>query len=594
MIAVLTNFIWRLVSLSWLTGPIFDKELRVSARRKRNYWLRFIYLALLTLFLVLIWTDQVRSYGHAVNRIARMAEAGRQIIAVVVWFQFIAIQLIAIITLSTSISDEIQHRTLGVLMTTPINSTQIVLGKLFSRLLQLILLLAISLPVLAIVRVFGGVPWNYLISSLVMTLTVATFVGSLSLFYSILTRRAYHVIIMTFISLGFLFLLLPYLVGALYHVITGDWPDPALTNLIFYANPYLAFAANTETMLYQRGFGPFTISWPLHCAILLAAAAVILLFCVLLVRKVALRQAVGQTSSSARKRRRKKHQLESAQSDQPTGSIRRIYGSPTIWKELRTPMFRRHKVASIVIASITLLLLFTTYLLFANHNDLNSQDVQGIYIIIFMVLGCLFTIILPATSITSEKEARSWPLLLATTLTDTQILCGKFIGALRRCLPIWLLLFGHLILFTSLGFIHPIAIFHIAITISWLVFFLCCTGLYFSARFKHTTTAVIMNFVLPAVIWMLVPFLLAVTSEIRRTGYDGFKAYLDTNPFVHVGVVIQKTVSSRRSLGDYYWPTGKRTIVDSTYWMLTCAFVYIVIGLLFAWRAKCRLRRNVF
>ena len=34
-----------LLRLSWLTGPIFDKELRVSSRRRRNYVLRFVYVA---------------------------------------------------------------------------------------------------------------------------------------------------------------------------------------------------------------------------------------------------------------------------------------------------------------------------------------------------------------------------------------------------------------------------------------------------------------------------------------------------------------------------------------------------------------------
>jgi len=592
MIAVLTNFIWRILSLSWLTGPIFDKELRVSSRRKRNYWLRFIYLALLTLFLVLIWTEVVRLSGSPLHRASRMAEAGRRIIMTIVWFQFIAIQLIAIIILSTSISDEIQHRTLGVLMTTPINSTQIVLGKLFSRLLQLILLLAISLPVLAIVRVFGGVPWNYLISSLCLTLTVATFVGSLSLFYSILTRKAYLVIIMAFLSVGFLFMLLPFLTAGIWNAVTGDLPDK-FTNIILYPNPYYAFAANTETMLYQRGFGPGKFLWPLHCAILLAGVALILLFCVLMVRRVALRQAVGQVGSARRKRRRKNHRLESAAEYQPTSRIRRVYGSPTIWKELRAPLFRRHKVASIIIASITLILLLITYLLFANENNLNEEGCQGMYIIIFMILGCLFTIILPATSITSEKEARSWPLLLATTLTDTQILFGKFIGALRRCMPIWLLLFGHLLLFTFLGYIHFLAIIHIAIVISWLVFFLCCTGLYFSVRFRRTTTAVVMNFVLPVVIWMLMPFLLAVFHNISRGNNDLLTLYIDTNPFVHVVVVIDGTVGESNP-DNYSWPTDSRDIVESTYWMLTCALVYVLVGLAFALRARSRLRQNLF
>ncbi len=48
------NSLRNLLSLSWLIGPIFDKELRVSSRRRRNYVLRFIYLVFLTSVLVLV------------------------------------------------------------------------------------------------------------------------------------------------------------------------------------------------------------------------------------------------------------------------------------------------------------------------------------------------------------------------------------------------------------------------------------------------------------------------------------------------------------------------------------------------------------
>ena len=188
--AALFNFVVRLVSLSWLTGPIFDKELRVSSRRRRNYVLRFAYLVLLTILLVMFWVMAVPSGQSGLYQSSRMAEAGQIVIACIVWFQFGVTQILAGIMLSTSISDEIYHKTLGLLMTTPISSFQVVVGKLLSKLLQLLLLMAISLPLLAIVRVFGGVPWGFIVSGLCLTLTSVLFVGSLSLFFSIFSRKA--------------------------------------------------------------------------------------------------------------------------------------------------------------------------------------------------------------------------------------------------------------------------------------------------------------------------------------------------------------------------------------------------------------------
>jgi ABC-type transport system involved in multi-copper enzyme maturation permease subunit len=514
----------------------------------------------------------------------------------IVWFQFYATQFIAIIMLSTSISDEIYSRTLGLLMTTPINSFQIVMGKLFSKLLQLVLLLAISLPLLAIVRVFGGVPWRYVLSSLCITLTAVIFAGSLSLFFSIFSRKAYVVIIMTILTFGVIFALIPLLTVMTWQTADLDRTISAktLVPLLFHPNPYAMIIANTEMMFNPRSVGRMFLSWPLHCGIMLAASAAVLSLSVIRVRKVALRQATGQLDTfRRRRRRRRKSSPQAAVSEESTRPIRRIYGSPAIWRELRTPLFQRHKMAAFVIIAISLLVLFATYGLWASENGLDHDEVHMLYVSIFVGLGMLFAIVLPATTITSEKEARSWPLLLATTLGDWQILFAKFVGVLRRCLPIWLFLFGHLILFAFVGYIHPVAIPQMAILVAWIIVFLSCTGIYFSSRFKRTTTAVIMNFALAAAIWALVPFLLALIVDLADFDDDWVELYVDTNPFVHAIAVVEGTMDEH--IADYDW-VGFRSldVFESTCWMLFCMLGYTCIGFLFAWRAKCRLRRNIF
>ncbi len=131
----------------------------------------------------------------------------------------------------------------------------------------------------------------------------------------------------------------------------------------------------------------------------------------------------------------------------------------------------------------------------------------------FTVIGSVFTIVLSATSITSEKETRSWPILLATSMDDWYILLGKAIGVFRRCFPIWLLMAGHIFLYILLKYIHPVAIFHMPIFITGLVVFLTGTGLYFSARFRRTTSAVVANFALALVLWAVVPVILGLVSQ---------------------------------------------------------------------------------
>jgi ABC-type transport system involved in multi-copper enzyme maturation permease subunit len=604
MTAVLYNFILKVLSPLRLTGPIFDKELRVSSRRRRNYVLRFAYLALLTAFLALVWIEAMGQSGSAVYRISRMAEAGKFIIVSMVWFQFCATQFLAVILLSNSISDEIYHRTLGLLMTTPISSFQIVIGKLFSKLLQLILLMAISLPLLAIVRVMGGVPWNYVISSLCINLTTIIFVGSLSLFFSIFSRRTYVVIIVTILTIVFFFALLPLLTAWIWHAmdLDGFIPEKTLLTVTVSPNFYCTMFFNSMKMVEPRAAaGMPAYLWPLNCVIMLALSALLLFISVIIVRKVALRQATGQLDTSAGKRRSRRDANGAGDSRQIfTGTIRRIVGPPIIWKELRSPMFRHHKFRTFIFVFIALILLSATYFLCAAENALDDDEVHATYAIIFLVIGMLFTIVLPATSITTEIESRSWPILLVTPLDDKDILLGKFIGALRRCFPAWLFLFGHIIAFSVIGFIHPFAIVQTGILVTWIAIFLSGSGLYFSSRFKHTTTAVLMNFALVAAIWAILPLLMAIVASINtpftRELRDLVEAYIDTNPFVHMGNIIIATVGEKPyRIGSYYWPgQGTLNVIGSTILMLVCMVGYILIGLMFAWRAKCQFRRKIF
>jgi ABC-type transport system involved in multi-copper enzyme maturation permease subunit len=597
MLAALLNRLWVALGLWWLAGPILDKELRVSSRRRRNYVLRFAYLALLTVFLILVWIEETQSSGGTVlYRVSRMGRAGQTIVAFIIWFQFCATQGFAAIALSTSISDEICHRTLGTLMTTPVSSLQIVMGKLLSKLLQAILLLAVSLPLLAIVRVFGGVPWDYVLSSVCMTLTTVIFVALLSMFFSIFNRRAYAVVIMTAVALGILFGAVPGLTTMTYEAVTGHWPNPFLTAVIFSPNPYVLMFTNMISMIEPRAAATMPlVMWPVHCAIMLGASATLMILCVSIVRKVALRQAVGQpVILFGGKGRRKTGSSAPAVRYAKQASPRRVVGPAVLWKELRSPFLGRRKVLRCIAVFAALAMLLVSYGLFANEGMLDERETHILYAIIFTTLGILIAVILPATTIASEKEAQSWPLLLTTTLGDWQIVLGKFLGVMRQCLAGWFLLLAHIAVFVVVGLMHPLALLQVAMLVVWVTIFLGGGGIYFSARFKHVTTALVANFAMAGVVWALLPLFMALLAAISHTGYDWVETYMDTNPFVHV-ICTMSAAAGTGQLRLYYWVgLGNLNAGETMLWMLFCMLIYMSAGVLFLWRAKCRLRRNIF
>ena len=579
---VVLNWIVRIGSLSWLTGPIFDKELRVSSRRRRNYVLRFAYIALFAFVLSLIWLDVVSYDSSSAYQSSRMAAAGKIIMSVVLWFEFIAVQLIAIVMLSTSISDEIYGRTLGVLMTTPIGSVQIVVGKLLSKLLQLVLLLAITLPLMAIVRVFGGVPWDYLLCSLCAILTTGLLVGSLSLLFSIFTRRAYVVILVVILVLVTVFLFIPMITMFLVHRVVSE---RAFVNVLLYVNPYVVMAMAIDALESAKPMS--TVHWQAHCGLSLGVSALLLFVSTVLVRKAALRQATGQPGlwSGGRKLGDEAARF---------GQTRRVMGAPVLWKERRMPLLGRRKGWMIAAICLALALLALTYYGCYREEMLDEEEAQTTYIVIFLGLGMLFSVVLPATCITSEKESRTWPLLLTTTTGDGDIITGKLVGALRRCLPAWLFLVGHVLLFTLMGFIHPFGVVQLAILVVWVMFFLSSTGVYFSVRFKHTTTAVIANMGLAAGLWAIFPLLLGLLLMGTHADTDVLEVYLDTNPVVHA-IVIALASSGRGGIDDYEWVNGNSSSVfRATAWMLLCFTLYVGVAVMFTKRAIKRLRLNSF
>jgi len=492
------------------------------------------------------------------------------------------------------------------------------MGKLFSKLLQIILLLAISLPLLAIVRIFGGVPWNYVLSSLCITLTAVIFAGSLSLYFSINNRRAYVVIIKTVVTLGVLYFCVQESGNCVSDIDRFSSPESSRCNVCKYRDDDITFCAKSDGIIshYADRSIVLLLAIALYANVsclcstnrhicqdwlMLVASALLIAISVKIVRKVALRQAVGQIESvtnRTRDKKSKKFSRRHVKQPELSGVIRRVTDSPVLWRELRAPMIQgaegKNSIIGLVITIIALLITYGTC-----QGVLDEAFTQVGYVMMFTVIGSVFTIVLSAASVTSEKETRSWPILLATSMDDWHILLGKAIGVFRRCLPIWLLMAGHVLLFICLGYIHPIAILHIPIFVTGLVVFLTGTGLYFSARFKRTTSAVIASFGLALVLWIILPAMLGLVSVFTHD-YDAVRELVSANPAAQLVTLMDGAGGSFNARTDlsklnYQWPDNSlRKIWSTTGLVIIYMLIYTAAGVLFAWRAKCRFRRNVF
>jgi len=326
--------------------------------------------------------------------------------------------------------------------------------------------------------------------------------------------------------------------------------------------------------------------WPLHCAGMLGAAAVLLLLATIRVRKVALRQIVGATARPMRKL--KKVRIRHAHH---SWLYRRMGNWPVLWKDLRTPVFGCSRARKLIVTLLIVAVLAFVYIGLALENAWGDDDVHAMFCFLFTLLGTLLTVIIPATCVTAEKEARSWPLLLGTTHGDWRILCSKWLAMLRWCLPIWMLLFGHVLFFVVIGIIHPLALIHLGIVMTGIINLLIGTGLYWSTRVRRTTTAVVCNLIVPLVIWLLIPVLWGTVIEISSISDKTLEHYMDWHSIFQAGYIGDACSLNRSPLR---MGQDGLDVADFTQLLLKSAWLYSMIGLGFAWYAKRLFRRRIF
>ncbi|MBA7554531.1 hypothetical protein ES705_47153 [subsurface metagenome] len=161
-------------------------------------------------------------------------------------------------------------------------------------------------------------------------------------------------------------------------------------------------APKTMVMLAITPTGASFFYWPIHCMLMLGASALLTAMSVKIVRKVALRQAVGQiepVKNSTRDKKSKKSSGRHSEQPEPAGVIRRVTVSPVLWRELRAPMIQgaegRNSIIGLFITIIALLITYGTC-----EKFLDEAFTQTGFVLMFTIIGSVFTIVLSAPSIT--------------------------------------------------------------------------------------------------------------------------------------------------------------------------------------------------
>jgi ABC-type transport system involved in multi-copper enzyme maturation permease subunit len=207
-------------------GPILRAELLRTARRGRYYVLRSVYGAIL---LFVVWTGYRQVFASG-----RRASIGEVATFALDTFRLLAVaQLLTVLVLvpplfAGTIADEKQRKTLHYLMASRLSASEIVADKTLGRLPHLVVFLAIGLPVMSLIGLFGGVPWEFVVIAYVGTASSCAFAVALAVLVSTLARRVRSAVLASY-GLIFSWLFLPWfiaLVGSRAYVVVYQWIQP--------------------------------------------------------------------------------------------------------------------------------------------------------------------------------------------------------------------------------------------------------------------------------------------------------------------------------------------------------------------------------
>lgn len=223
-------------------NPVLKKELKTRMRTWRTPVMISLYVLTLSLLVLLVFADMIFSYNN--YRGIRL-DTVKEMFFIFTIFQLLLLIFIVPATTAGSISGERERSTLELLICTRMSSISIILGKLFSSLAEVIILLVASIPVMSTFFLFGGVsPGNILLIFGFYFVTAILF-GSIGIFMSAFFKKTSistvaSYMIALFLLGGTFFIVL--LARAFYYLprglsITQTFP------VVLYANPFSGLGA---------------------------------------------------------------------------------------------------------------------------------------------------------------------------------------------------------------------------------------------------------------------------------------------------------------------------------------------------------------
>ena len=392
-----------------MLGPIFNREFVTVPRREKHHIGRLAALSLLWVIGLTAWQATV-----GFNRTANLGETARfgvLFFQIITYVELTLLLFFSALSAAGTVSLEKDRRTFVLLLLTDMRDYEIVLGKMLGSLLSIVILLGVTMPVLAMTLLLGGVSAEQVAQAGLVLLATSLAAGSLGGLIALWRERTFQALALSVLTLV-LYLCLVQAFG-LIGPTTQAWFDP-----------FVALQYVLEPPVDSNSLAPayvFTLVM-LGISVLLNGIGIWKL------RKwnpsgEPIMQSDAPTEEELDKQDRTKAHAA-------PGKARQVWENPILWREIRTFAYGRRPLLVKFAYGIVLALICWFAFGEMNRSGGRQSFVAAYGLLPVAVLSLLLVSAQAVTSITAERDGNSLDLLLVTDLSPREFIFGKLGGIL--------------------------------------------------------------------------------------------------------------------------------------------------------------------
>jgi ABC-type transport system involved in multi-copper enzyme maturation permease subunit len=396
-----------------LAGPLFRREILINPRPLKHYLLRAGYV--LALFVLMYTAGQATIGWQALRDVGDSAKFGTFLFSLFAVVQLTIVIAASLLSGSGTVAQEKDKQTLVLLLMTDLSSVELVVGKLLSALLTVFTLIAVSLPVFALVHTLGGVSMRQVLWVEVICVAASLAAGAWGVLVAFWREKTFQTLAISMLGSA-LFL------GLLELGVVAAGANSGLGRALASLDPYRAVLDILNPLATQPD-----VQIPIVGAVgpalsLVGLALALTVFTVLRVRVWNPSQAAFEQAANA---------AADAENATPVrGTHRKVWDAPILWREIATRAYGK----KMVVIKLGYFLFAVLAVMFLYNSPDNAARVlglisrEGFAFVAVSILALVLTNAQAVTSITSERDGQTMELVMVTEVSSREFVLGKLGG----------------------------------------------------------------------------------------------------------------------------------------------------------------------